>query len=684
MSRNQLADQTSPYLLLHKDNPVHWYPWGREAFQEAEATNKPILLSIGYTACHWCHVMNHESFADAETAALMNDHFINVKVDREERPDVDQIYQTAANTMGHAGGWPLTIFLTPKGVPFWVGSYSPKEERLGMSPFKTVLNEVARIYKEQPQPIAEGAAKLLEQLNQLWGRDMRGQIDTAFLDTASIRIGQRFDIFFGGPVGQAKFPSVTSLDVLWRAFLRTGAPQFMQLVSTALDNMLLGGLYDHVGGGFARYCMDERWTVPHFEKMLYDNAMILDLMTGVWQFNRNELCRVRIEETVNWLLRDMKVEDGFASSLDADSEGEEGKYYLWSEAEIDAALMGTFVQRFKTVYNVRREGNYQGKNILFRLGSPAPFPQSDADEALLKKQRELLLAARQQRVAPMRDDKVLADWNGLAIAALANAGAVFQKTDWTTAAIRAFDFVVKVLGDGDRLYHAWHDGKRGREGFADDYAQMIRAAITLWELVGDKRFLEQAKKWTLTLNTHYWDEEKGGYYFTSDDAEPLIVRARMVFDQPVASANSTMIAQLARLYQATMDQSYAQRADQLFQAFAGEAARAFASTASYFSAVETAMAGLQIVVVGPLTNPKTHELAAAVLGRALPNRLLVVIPPDEQLPEGHPAQGKTMQNGQPAAYVCQRGTCSAPITNPVTLSQALQLPARPAVAQRPQ
>ncbi len=684
MSTNRLADESSPYLLLHKDNPVAWYPWGREAFAEAEATNKPILLSVGYTACHWCHVMNHESFDDAETAALMNELFVNVKVDREERPDIDQLYQAAANTMGNGGGWPLTMALTPKGVPFWAGTYSPKEERLGMAPFKTVLREVSRLYREQPEPVAQNAERLLQQLNTLWYRDMRGPIDTSLIDSAAVRIGQRYDIFFGGMVGTMKFPSVSLLEVLWRAFLRTGIPQFMQLVSTSLDHMLLGGLYDHVGGGFSRYCTDERWMIPHFEKMLYDNAQIVDIMTSVWQFNRNDLCRLRIEETIDWLMREMKVQDAFASSLDADSEGEEGKYYIWTESEIDAALMGTFAQKFKAAYNVRRDGNFEGKNVLVRLNSAAPFPQSEADEALLKKQRELLLSARQARVAPMRDDKVLADWNGLTISALANAGAVFQRSDWTTAAIKAYDFVVKALGNGDRLSHSWHNGKRGAQGFSDDYAHMIRAAITLWELVGDKRFLDDAKRWTHTLNEHYWDAAHGGYCYTADDADPLIIRTRMLFDQPVPSANSTMIAQLAKIYQATADNAYAQRADELFKSFAAEAGRAFVSCGTYFNALETAIAGLQIVIVGPITHPKTHELTAAVLGRALPNRLLMVVAPDEQLPEGHPAHGKTMQNGQPAAYVCQRGTCSAPIVNPVTLSQALQLPARAPAGVRPQ
>jgi uncharacterized protein YyaL (SSP411 family) len=673
---NQLANETSPYLLLHKDNPVHWYPWGAEAFQAAEASNKPVLLSVGYTACHWCHVMNHESFADADTAKFMNEHFINIKVDREERPDIDQIYQTAANQLGHSGGWPLTMFLTPKGVPYFASTFSPKEERLGMRAFHSVLDEVSRRYHEQSDQVAQLGQQLVQQLNQLFNRDMHGQIDPMFLDMGAIRIAQRFDIFFGGPVGQIKFPTTSSIETLWRAFLRTGTSQFLQLASTSLDHMLLGALFDHVGGGFARYCTDERWTVPHFEKMLYDNALILDQMVNFWQFNRNPLCRERIPETIAFLLRDMKVEDAFASSIDADSEGEEGKYYLWTESEIDAALAGTFAQKFKAAYNVRREGNSQGKNILHRLGTPAPFQQSEADEAMFKKQRELLLAARQKRIPPLRDEKVLADWNGLTIAALANAGAAFQNAEWTTAAVKAFDFVVKALADGDRLFHAWHKGKRSRQAFADDYAQMIRAATTLWELTSNAKYLDYAQRWTRTLNDEFWDNNQGGYFFTSAADEPLIVRARMLFDQTIPSANGTMIGQLARLFQATADNQYAQRCDQLIQAFVNEAARTFSSSASYFNGLDTALQGFQIVIIGPSSNPKTHEFAQAVLGRSLPNRLMIVLSPEDQLPAGHPAHGKTMLNGQPVAYVCQRGTCSAPITNPVTLSQALQLPVR--------
>ncbi len=674
MTGNLLDKESSPYLLMHKDNPVQWRPWGAQALGEAEARNKPILLSIGYTACHWCHVMEQESFSDPETAALMNEQFVNIKVDREERPDIDQIYQTAANALGHTGGWPLTIFLTPRGDPFFAGAYFPKEDRFGQPAFKKVLGEVARIFREQPEPVANTTARVHQTFATLWSRDLSGKLDASVLDQAAIRTGQRFDIFFGGVSGAPKFPSAPLVELLWRAYLRTGALQFTQLVLTTLDNMCRGGIYDHVGGGFARYATDERWLVPHFEKMLYDNAQLVDLLTLVWQSNRSALYRDRIEETIGWVLREMRVEKGFASSLDADSEGEEGKYYLWSEPEIDVALAGTFVRRFKEVYDVRRDGNFQGRNILHRTSSPYPLPE--ADEALLKKQRELLLAARLKRKPPMRDDKILADWNGLMIAALANAGAAFRNAQWTTAAIEAFEFVVGALGDGDRLYHSWRRGKRNHTGFADDYAHMARAAFALWEATFDKRYLDYAQRWTQVLDEHFWDAQNGGYFYTPDDADPLIVRTRSALDQTVPCANGTMAGLLAKLHFATADSLFRDRGNALIQAFSGEVNRAFLSMGSYLGGLEITLTGLQIVIVGPRTNTRTLELANAVLGRSLPNRVLIVVDPAEALPVGHPACGKTMQGGQPTAYVCQRTNCSAPITNPVTLSQVLQLPAR--------
>jgi uncharacterized protein YyaL (SSP411 family) len=682
MSRNQLDRETSPYLLLHKDNPVHWYTWGPEAFAEAEASGKPILLSVGYTACHWCHVMNHESFADPATAAVMNDLYVNIKVDREERPDIDQIYQAAANSLGHSGGWPLTMFLTSKGEPYFAAAYLPNEERFGQPAFKTVLTRCAEIYKSQPDAVANTNARVQDTYNKLWNRDLSGVFDAATFDSIAIHIGQRFDAFYGGMTGAPKFPTTGLVELLWRGYLRTSVPQFQQLVLTTLSYMSMSGIYDHVGGGFHRYALDETWMVPHFEKMLYDNAQMIDILTTVWQSERLTLYRDRIEETVAWVLREMMVDHAFASSIDADSEGEEGKYYLWSEAEIDAALVGTYLQKFKDTFNVRREGNYQnGLNILHRVGVASGFSMPEADAALLKRQRDLLLAARQKRSAPMRDDKVLADWNGMMIAALANAGAVFKKLDWTAAAIRAFDFIVKVLGDNDRLCHSWRDGKRQHTGFADDYAHMARAALALWESTGDKNYLSYAQRWVHVLNEHFWDVQNGGYFYTSDDSDPLIVRSRMVFDQSMACANGTMVTVLGKLYSATADNSYRERTNALIQAFAGEINRVYLSMGSFLNGVEFVLAGVQIVIVGHVSNPKTHQLIDAVLGRSLPNKMLLLVDPNETLPEGHPAFGKTMQNGQPTAYLCQRNICSAPFTNPVQLSQILLLPARVADQQ---
>ncbi|MBU6296754.1 MAG: thioredoxin domain-containing protein [Alphaproteobacteria bacterium] len=684
MSTNRLAEETSPYLILHKDNPVDWRPWGAEAFQEAETTGKPILLSIGYTACHWCHVMNHESFADADTASVMNDNFINVKVDREERPDIDQLYQAAAQTMGYQGGWPLTVFLNPRGEPFFVGGYFPNEDRYGQPPFKTVLADVSRLYREQADTVSANAGKVSEALSAMWSRDLRGPLDPRILDVLSVHVAQRFDIFYGGLSGAPKFPNAPLIEVLWRAYLRSGAMQFPQLVQTSLDAMCLSGFYDHVGGGFHRYTVDERWLVPHFEKMLYDNALLVDTLTLVAQHNRVPLYLTRIEETLGWVQREMMVGDGFAASIDADVNGEEGAYYLWSESEIDATLMGTFAQRFKDVYNIRKDGAFMGRNIIHRLGN-LPYPLPEADEALLKRQRELLLAARSQtRSAPIRDDKVLADWNGMMISAFANAGRAFNNPGWVGVAARAFDFVAKTMSDGNRLYHSWRDGKRGHMGFADDYAHMTRAALALWEATADKRYLDNAKHWTLVLNEFFADARTGAYYQSAIDDAPLLHRALTVYDQATQSANGTMIGVLAKLYLATGEQAYRDRSNAIINAFAGEVGRSFLAMGSYLNGLETVLAGLQIVIVGPKNSSKTVELVNAVYGRSVPNRLVMVVEPDEVLPETHPAYGKKMENGQPTAYVCQHQNCSAPISNAVTLSQVLQLPARPPQGARPQ
>lgn len=680
MSSNRLAQETSPYLLLHKDNPVHWQAWGDEALKEAEASGKPILLSIGYSSCHWCHVMNSECFSDTETAALMNEKFVNIKLDREERPDLDQYFQTAAQVMGFRGGWPLTIFLTPKGEPYFVGGYFPKEEKDGLPPFSRVLNDVSALFAEQGENVATTSDNITKALTEQWERDTRGQLDPRSLDVLSVHTAQRFDIFYGGLSGAPKFPHAPAIEVLWRAFLRTGAPQFAQLVQTSLDTMCQSSLYDHVGGGFHRYCVDERWLIPHFEKILGENAVLVDVLALVSQFNQHPLYRTRIDETLSWMVRDMMVEDGFATSIDADIAGEEGSYYLWSEEEVDAALTGTFSQRFKEVYNVQKQGLINGKTVLQRLG--APFPLNDADEALLKRQRDLLLAVRARRPAPARDGKVLADANALAIHAFANASALYSNPEWLRIAARAFDFVVKTMSDGDKLYHSWCNGKQGHTAFADDYAYMARAALKLWEVTGNKGYLEKARAWVRVLNEEFWNTQIGGYYQSAASDTGAKGRIRTIIDQAAPSANGVMIDVLSKLYVYTGEDVYQQQAGGIISGFALELGQSFVAMGGYLNGLETLMAGLQIVVVGPRDNGKTQELIAAVRGRSLPTAQLLVVDPADILPEAHPAFGKKMENGQPTAYICQHKQCMAPITNAVTLSQVLQLPARPQVAGR--
>ena len=530
----------SPYLLLHKDNPVAWRAWSDAVLAEARSAGKPILLSSGYLGCNWCQLMNQESFSDPEIAALINDNFIPVLVDREERPDVDQVYQAASTLMGHTGGWPLTIFLTADGAPYFVGGFMPKEERGDRPSFRRVLTDMAALYKDRPDEVARNSAAILGELGNAFNHPMHAGLDAIQMEMASIRVGQRYDIFMGGLVGVNKYPAITLLEVLWRAYLRTGVPQFMQLVSGTMNNMLMGGLYDHIGGGFFRYTNDERWLMPHFEKSLCENALLIDFMTQVWQFNRNQLCQNRVSETIGWLLREMKQDGAFASNLASNSEGEEGKFYVWTEAEVDAALQGTFSARFKQVYGVRREGDFNGKNILRRFADVAP--PSEADEALMTKQRAMLLEMRGRRTRPQRDDKLLADWNGLAIRALAFAGSAFERPDWLAEAAGAFDTVVKRMGENDFLYHAWSNGRCGPRGFADDYVHMAEAAIQLYESTGERRYIEAARNWVRTLDSNFWDEARGGYYFTAHDAERLIVRTRMIFDQPAPSSNGSMVS----------------------------------------------------------------------------------------------------------------------------------------------
>ncbi len=662
-----LSKATSPFLLQHRDNPVQWRVWGDAALAEAKKQDKPILLLLGAAASPACEQMNRESFSDAETAKLINDNYIPVISDRDERPDLDLLFQGAAGAMGHPGGWPVNMFLTPEGVPFWAAGYLARDDKPEQPSFKRVLTETADLYKTNKAKVAETTTAIRTAVDNHYNRDMSVLDENMNLDLAALRIAQRYDIFFGGMHGPMKFLNPLMIEVMWRAFLRTGTPQFSQLVFTTLDGILFGGVYDHVGGGFFRHATDERWLEPFFQKQLYDSAQMLEICTAAWQFNRNELCRQRVSETVGWMLRDMMSGAAFAATQFAETGEDEGKYYLWSEAEIDAALVGTFSARFKQVYGVTRDGNFRGKNLLRRLGNAAPA--SEADEVLLARQRDMLLAARAKRKAPARDDRVLADINGLAIAALARAGMALEKPEWIEAATAAFDEVVKLLGDGDKLAHV-----AGSPGFADDYAHMARAALQLFEVTGEARFVEAAKGWTKVLNESFWNTERGGYAFTPADGEALFVRPRMLFENPTPPANGVMLVVLTRLALITGDIAYMDRASQLGMTFGDEANRVLNGSGSYLNGFEVLANALVIVIVGHKGNAKTQELVRAYWGKPVPNGLLVQIEPGDELPEGHPARGQGMQNSLPTAYICQRGNCSAPFTSADDLARVLTLP----------
>ena len=675
MPRNNLDHETSPYLLQHRDNPVHWQAWGTEAFDLAKRDNKPVLLSVGYAACHWCHVMAHESFEDDAIAAVMNDLFVNIKVDREERPDVDAIYQQALSLTGQHGGWPLTMFLTPDAEPFWGGTYFPAEPRYGRPGFTDVLRRVSEIYHGQPETVTSNKTALLDALDKIATPPpdaVAHQVSTGILDQIAERVAKEVDLERGGIGGAPKFPQPYAFELLWRAYLRSGDETYRNAVEISLKNMCQGGIYDHLGGGFARYSTDDDWLAPHFEKMLYDNAQLIDLLTLVWQHTREPLYAARIRETCEWVLREMIAEGGgFAATLDADSEGEEGKFYVWGELEINR-LLGDDAVRFKAIYDVEAGGNWEGKTILNRSRDLNLL--SEDEEAALAPMRQVLLTAREQRIRPGWDDKVLADWNGLMIAAMAQAGAVFDEPTWIAAARTAFDFVVSAMGDGDRLRHSYRDGRAKHMAMLDDYANMARAALVLYEITGKPDYLVRAEAWVDVADEHYWDGQHGGYFFTADDAPDLITRQRSCHDNAVPSGNGVMGGVLSRLWLLTGKDAYRQQADALFAAFGSELGRNFFPMATFLNNAELMLSAVQVVIIGERDDPSTDALRVAVYGTSLPNRVLQILPPGADLPATHPANGKGQIDDGTTAYVCIGPTCSLPLTDADGLRAALPRP----------
>ena len=666
--RNRLAAETSPYLLQHQNNPVDWWPWGPEALAQAKQSNKPILLSVGYAACHWCHVMAHESFEDEATARVMNELFVNIKVDREERPDIDQIYMAALHHLGEQGGWPLTMFLTPAGEPIWGGTYFPKTPRYGKAAFVDVLQEIARLFREEPAKIERNRAALMERLAAAVRPAGTATIGRAELDSAARQLGGLIDPVNGGTRGAPKFPQAALFECLWRAGLRTGETRNFAAVDITLDHICEGGIYDHLGGGFARYSVDERWLVPHFEKMLYDNAQLLELLAIAYARTGKDLYRRRAYETVAWLKREMTTEEGaFSASLDADSEGEEGKFYVWSYDEIIRQLGVEDGEFFARHYDVTPTGNFEGHNILNRL---KPLPRSDADETRLAALRDKLLSVRATRVRPGLDDKVLADWNGLMIAALANAGSMFDERSWIEMASRAFDFVANTMTRGDRLGHSWREGKLKFPGLASDYAAMIHAALALYEATGSARFLDHALRWQQALDRDYTDAPLGVYYLTAADAEGLVIRPAATTDEATPNHNAVAAQNLIRLATLAGDDAWRDKADRLIAAVAPLIAENLYMHMAMLNAIDLRLRGAEIVVTG---QGKDSDALIAAARRLPPlDRIVLRAASAEALPSKHPARDKLNAARVPQAFVCVGEICSLPITDASALPEAIE------------
>jgi len=653
---NRLAQETSPYLLQHRDNPVEWYPWGAEALALARELDRPILLSVGYSACHWCHVMERESFEDAETAAYMNEHFVSVKVDREERPDVDAIYMEAVQEISGQGGWPMTVFLDPDGVPFYGGTYFPPDESRGMPSFRMVMEAVVDAFENRRDELRERAPGVRERLGAIGTVEPSADAPGAqLLAEAVANLEAAADMQRGGFGGAPKFPPASALELL----LTRGETE---IVERTLDAMMAGGIYDHLGGGFARYSVDASWLVPHFEKMLYDNALLARAYLHGWQELGSERYRRVCEETLDWALREMRgPEGGFYSALDADSEGEEGRFYVWTLDELRAVL-GDGAEAIAAYYGASEAGNFEGRNVLHLAGgAAAPAPESLAEA------RRALYEARAGRVRPGLDDKRLTSWNALMLAALAEAGAALGREDYLDAARECAEFVLRDLRDeGGRLLRTYKDGESRLNAYLEDHAFLLEALLTLYEASFEPRWFEEAQALAETTIARFGDRERGGFYSTSEDHEELIARRKEVGDHPIPSGNSAAALGLLRLEALTGERSYGEWADGVLRLFAKAAPRRPDAFAHLLRALDFQLAATKEVA---LVGGDLGELAAAVRSRHRPHLVLAGGPEGAEVPPLLVGRGEV--GGRPAAYVCESFACQAPVTDPLQLEALL-------------
>jgi len=676
---NRLIHETSPYLLQHAHNPVDWYPWGAEALAKAKTDNKPILLSIGYSACHWCHVMERESFENPDIAGLMNEHFVNIKVDREERPDLDDIYQKSAQAfMRRSGGWPLTVFLTPDQEPFWGGTYFPPTPRHGLPGFPELLLSIAETYRTEPDQVAQNTQKVKAGLRRSSApQPSPDPLNDTLLDGAVRDLRTFYDPINGGFGSAPKFPTAPPFHLLLRRFAGTQDSALLDMTLHSLWKMAAGGIYDHLGGGFHRYSTDGQWLAPHFEKMLYDNAQLLRLYLDGWRLSREPRFRQVVEDTLGYLSRDMVHPDGgFYTAQDADSEGHEGKYFVWTPSEIAAALGPELGDRFCRLYDITDGGNFEGANIPNLIAANGRLDVTglpDSDTVMADARRQLL-AAREQRVKPLRDDKILTAWNGLMISGVLDAYQTFGHPASLAMAEKALTFLLERAYHNGRLFRTVTGGRGKLNGYLDDYAFLAAALLDAFEATGKPVYFDRARELTAVLLEQFWDAQAGGCFFTGKDHEPLLQRMKTGEDSSIPSGNAVAAMTFLRLYHYTGEQVYLDRAEQTFRLFRTAMSQNPYGTASMLCALDLYLSKpKEIVLVGHRDSGVMTDWLRKIYGRYVPNKTLVVVDGEKTDARHVPnsAKGKIALGGRLTAYVCHKFTCSPPVTNWEALDKLL-------------